>query len=104
MSGVVPSPDEKNLLRIVRAIRDLFEGRSNATGQFTMTLNSATTTVTATNCGLESKIALTPRHANAATEFGAGTWYISAVSQGSFVVTHINSATANRIFDYVIQG
>lgn len=104
MSGNYPAPTEVNPIKLNRSIRDLFEGRSNATGQFTMTQNSATTTVTAINCGPESKIFLTPRHANAATEFGAGTWYISAVGPGSFTVTHVNSATANRTFDYAIQG
>lgn len=104
MSGTVPAPDEKDLRRIVRSIRDLFEGRSNATGQFTMTQSQATTTVTAPNCGSDSKIALIPRTSAAATEYGAGTWYISAVVPGSFTVTHVNSATAGRTFDYVIQG
>lgn len=104
MSGNYPSATERNLAKIVRSIRDLFEGRSNAVGRFTMALNAGSTTVQAPNCGLESKVQLIPRHANAATEYGAGTWYISDVKPGQFTVVHVNSATANRTFDYVIQG
>lgn len=104
MSGNVPSPTERDPLRLNRAIRDLFEGRGNNTGQFTMGISVGSTTVTHPNIGIESTIDIIPRHANAATEFGAGTWYISAVAAGSFTVVHVNSATANRTFDYVIHG
>lgn len=104
MSGVAPAPNETSLLRIVRGIRDLFEGRSNAGGQFTCTLSQATTTVIAPNCGADSRVFLSARHANAAAELGNGTIYVSAVSQGSFTVTHANSATTNRTFDYELKG
>jgi hypothetical protein len=104
MSGNCPSPNETNLPKIVLAVRDLFAGRSNRTGSFTMRTNQATTVVTAPNCGASSVITLTPTTANAATEYGAGTWYISAKAAGSFTVTHTNSATASRTFDYAIQS
>lgn len=104
MSGNFPATNEKDTSRIVQAIRDLFQGRSNAMGSFTCALNEATTTVVHPNVGLESTIHLSPRHANAAAEIGAGTIYISAVGRGSFTVTHANSATANRTFQYAIVG
>ena len=44
MSGNVPALTEKNPVRIVQAIRDLFAGRSNAANQFTLTANTTTTT------------------------------------------------------------
>src|SRR5262245_55268766 len=104
MSGNYPQPSEKDPIRLCRAIRDLYEGRSNAMGQFTIAINQATTVVSAPNCGLESRILLTPRTANAAAELGAGTMYVSAVAPGAFTVTHANNATAGRTFDYAIQG
>lgn len=104
MSGNVPSPNETNLFRIVRGIRDLFEGRRNTTGSVTLTQNVATTTVTHTNFGAASVPILTPMHANAATEVGNGTMYISARANGSFTITHANSATANRTFAYAFDG
>jgi hypothetical protein len=104
MSGLYPSQSETSLPRLVRAIRDLFEGRSNAMGSFTCTQNQGTTTVTHPNVGPESRIMFSPTTAAAATEFGAGTIHISSKALGSFVVTHVNSATAGRTFDYAIQG
>jgi hypothetical protein len=99
-----PSPRETNLVRIVRSIQELWEGRSNAVGQFTCAESAASTVVAAMNCGPNSKIALTPRHANAAAELASGNMYISAVTVGAFTVAHTNAATANRTFDYAISG
>lgn len=102
MSGFFPPPDEKSVLNLVRSIRDLFMGRSNAAGRFTCTINVATTTVTAPNCGPDSEVFLQAVHANAATEVGNGTIYVSAKGLGTFTVTHANNATANRTFAYRI--
>lgn len=88
----------------MRAIRDLFEGRRNTTGTVTLTLNAATTVVTVANFGASSVPILTPTHANAATEVGNGTIYISARANGSFTIAHANSATANRTFLYTFDG
>jgi hypothetical protein len=104
MSGNYPAPQERDIVKLVRSVRDLFEGRSNAMGSFTCTENAATTTVSHPNVGPESKIIITPTTANGAAELGAGTIYISAKALGSFTVTHANSATASRTFDYAIQG
>ncbi len=35
MTGTVPEPNEIDLKRIMRGVRDLFEGRSNACGTLT---------------------------------------------------------------------
>jgi hypothetical protein len=104
LSGNYPVPNENNLTKLVRSIRDLFEGRSNAMGTFTCTENQATTTVSHPNVGPESRIIITPTTANGATELGAGTIYISAKALGSFTVTHANAATLTRTFDYAIVG
>ena len=104
MSGAVPAPNETDLRRIVRGIRDLFEGRSNAVGRFTCTQNQATTVVTAKNCGPASEIFIQALTANAAAEVGNGTIYISARVPGAFTVTHANSATASRTFAYRVAS
>ena len=104
MSGTYLAPQETNVNKIVRAIRDLFEGRSNAMGSFTCTENAATTTVSHPNVGTESRIIITPTTANGAAELGAGTIYISATEQGSFTVTHANGVTEDRTFAYRIVG
>lgn len=106
MTVLVPGLTETDLKKIILTIQQLAAGRSNATGSVTLTQNSATTVVTTRTgtCAPGSKVSLTPTTANAATEFGAGTWYISSVGLDTFTITHINSATASRTFDYFIVG
>jgi hypothetical protein len=104
MSGNCPAPNDTNIFRIVRGIRDLFEGRKNTTGTVTLTLSVATTVVSHVNFGTDSVPFLTPLHANAAAEIGNGTLYVSVRQQGSFTITHANSATANRTFAYSFDG
>jgi hypothetical protein len=53
---------------------------------------------------VNSTILFSPRSANAATEIGNGTMYVSAHSDGSFTITHANSATTGRTFRYAIHG
>jgi hypothetical protein len=104
MSGNVPIPSEKDLYKIVRAVRELFEGRSNAVGTFTLTANAASTTVTAQNCGAGCTVLSFPKTANAAAEIGNGTMYIGTVNNGSFVVIHANNAQTDRTFRYAALG
>lgn len=117
MTVIAPAVTESDLKKINLAIQQLAAGRSNANGTVTLTQNSATTVVT-TRPGTvmpasttpsggtipASHITLTPLTANAATEFGAGTWYISSVGVDTFTITHVNSATASRTFSYAVSG
>lgn len=104
MSGYVPAPDEKDLYKIVRAVRSLYEGRTNAVGAVTLTVNAASTTVSAINCGLGNRVFLMPMTANAAAALA--TTYIQAanVTGGQFVITHANNAQNDRTFGYVVLG
>jgi hypothetical protein len=104
MTAYVPGISETDLKKIVLAIQQLAAGRSNATGSVTLATGSATTTVTTANCAAGSTPILTPTSANAATEVGNGTMFISAVTNGSFMITHANSATAGRTFLYAVLG
>lgn len=111
MTVYLPSIEETDLKKIITAIQQLGAGRSNATGSITLALNVPTTTVDVTANQLAPAIIapgsvpiLVPTTAAAATEFGAGNLYISAVSKGQFTITHTNSATANRTFLYAIIG
>jgi hypothetical protein len=104
MTAYVPGITESDLKKIVLAIQQIAAGRSNATGTVTLATGSATTTVTTSNCAAGSTPILTPATANAATELGNGTIYVSAVANGSFTITHANSATTGRTFLYAILG
>ena len=100
---VLPSA-ETDLRKIVNAINQLTQGRSNANGTFTLTANTTTTTLTSINCGTGSTPTWSPTTANAAAEVGGGTLYVSSVLAGSFVLIHANAATTDRTFKYAIQG
>jgi hypothetical protein len=104
MTAYVPGITETDLKKIVLALQHLAAGRSNAVGSVTLATGSATTTVTTANCAQGSTPILTPASANAAAEMGNGMMYVSAVANGSFTITHTNSATAGRTFLYAILG
>ena len=104
MTAFVPGITETDLKKIILAIQQLAAGRSNATGTVTLVTGSATTVVSAPNCAAGTVPLFTPITANAATEAGNGTMFVSAVASGSFTITHANSTTAGRTFLYVLQG
>lgn len=106
MTVYTPGLNERDLNKIILSLQQLAAGRSNATGTVTLTENSATTVVTTSTgtCAPGSVPILVPTTANAATEYGAGTFYISSVGIDTFTITHVNSATADRTFIYAIIG
>jgi len=73
-------------------------------GEVTLDTNQATTSVSNAAMRSTKKVVLIPTTANAAAELGAGGLYISDKSDGSFTITHANSATTERTFDYLILG
>jgi len=104
MTAYTPGITETDLKKIVLAIQQLAAGRSNAVGSVTLATSVATTIVTDKNCAAGSTPLFTPTTANAAAEMGNGSMYVSAVANGSFTITHANSATAGRTFLYAIVG
>lgn len=99
-----PNQNETSVWQIVQAVRELFEGRSHAVGQASLRASQTTTTVSSPNIGESARISLTPRTANAASELGAGTAYVSSVTNGSFVITHASGLSADRTFDWHALG
>jgi hypothetical protein len=104
MAGNPPHARESNPVRLAQAIRELFQGRSNAVGSVTLTANAATTTVTADNCGLDSKVFLMATTANAAAEAGGTALRVSSVARGEFTITHANNAQNDRTFFWLAIG
>jgi hypothetical protein len=113
MAGFLGAPEyeknHENLFRkTLRVLAGIMQGKTNNTDSVTLTANSATTTVTlaAGRLGAETVILFMPTTANAATEFGAGTMYVSSlnVANNQFVITHVNNAQNNRSFRYVLIG
>lgn len=103
--NAVDEPWYRDLAGVTNAI---IQGRTNNTGSLTLTANTATSTVTEAPLRLStnSVILLSPKTANAATEFGSGNLYVSNidVNAKTFTITHTNAATTDRDFDYAIIG
>jgi hypothetical protein len=101
--------DHANLLRkLIRVIHGAMQGKTNNTDSVTLTANSATTLVTLAEgrLGQDTVILFMPTTAHAATEFGAGTFYVSSrdVAFRTFTITHVNNAQNDRTFKYALIG
>lgn len=83
------------------AIRQLIDGRSNATGSVTLTNGATTTTVSRTNCNENAAVLLFPKNLNAAGVVAST--FVSSITKTGFVITHTNLATT-RTFGYVVIG
>jgi hypothetical protein len=104
MTAYVLSPDEQDRRKVNTAINQLAQGRSNAAGTVTLTVNQASTTVTAQNCGVGSVVLLSALTPHAAAEIGNGTIWVSAVAKGSFTLGHANNVQNDRTFGWVALG
>ncbi len=101
---ITPALTETRLLPVIRAVRELAAGRSNATGSFDLAASPAViTTVTAPNCGEGTVPAISAANAAAAAELASGNCFVSAVRRAEFDVSHSASAST-RSFRYALQG
>jgi hypothetical protein len=85
-----------------RTINELLKGRANNVGEVTLDANTTTTTISDIRIKLSMTAVLIPRTANAAAAMT--NVYISAVADGSITLTHANTATVDRTFDYILHG
>lgn len=104
MTAYVPGLEEKDIKKVIRSVRELASGRSNATGRVTLKASATTTIVADQNCALGTVPLLVPTTADAAAELKNGTLFITVVANGSFTITHANSPSTNRIFLYAFIG
>lgn len=102
MAGI--NAGEERVWKIVSALLDVFRGRTNATGEFTCTTGATSTTVDNDIVSADDAILLMPTTPNAALEWANGLLCIQSVTAGQFVVTHTNSALADRTFRYLVAG
>ncbi len=100
--AVIPQ-SERDLSKIVTMLRQVAEGRNNATGSFSCISNRASTAVLAVNCAASTSVLLTPTNSHAATEIGAGSVWVSSVVSGTFWVTHA-SVSSTRTFLFAAIG
>jgi hypothetical protein len=88
----------------IRRINELLQGRANVTLEVTLAAGAATTTVRDARISEQAFVEFMPLTANAATEKGAGTLYVSAQTAGEMTVTHVNNGQTDRTFRLAILG
>ncbi len=88
--------------RLFRTLEGIMEGRTRNYGTFTLTANVTTTTVLDARFETHQSLVWGPTTANAAAAMT--NVYVSTKNAGSFVLTHSNTATSDRTFNYVIVG
>lgn len=99
----VDDPDERrHRERLASAVNALIAGKADVVGTFTLAANVTTTTVTDNKFESNMAVVWAPTTANAAGALAG--LYLSARAQGSFTLTHANTATTDRTFVYVRLG
>lgn len=95
-------PATATTLQIATTTNEMLKGRANNVGSVTLTAGATTTTIADIRIKQTMTAVLIPRTANAAA--AVTNVYISAVADGSITLTHANTATVDRTFDYILHG
>lgn len=85
---------------IAEAVDGVLEGKLRSTGDVTLAISAATTTLIDRRIGPFSFIGFMPQTANAA----AGTIYVTAQGDGTATLNHANNAQADRTYRYLVIG
>lgn len=94
------------LRRMWESLQAMRKGKIECVTSVTLTANAATTTLTDIRLSPQSVVVFDPQTANAATELYGGTMYVLTANRGdgSWVITHTNSAVTTRTFQVAILG
>ena len=90
---------DEGLRQVSERVNDIGRGRTNASGEVTLTNSQTTTVVNDVNVSADSEVLLMAKTADAAAEQA----YVSNTANGSFTITHANAVTT-RTFGYLIAG
>tara|TARA_Y100000310_G_C20501876_1_gene724415 strand:- start:618 stop:1001 length:384 start_codon:yes stop_codon:yes gene_type:complete len=102
--------DWRGLIEWVRdtttILQGVLQGKLNATGTVTLDANSATTTISDIRIGADTVVILMPTSANAAADFGAGTFYLTYpnAANDAAVINHADNANTDKTFTYTLIG
>lgn len=88
-----------NNREIADVINNVLDGKINAIGAFTCSINQGSTTITDLRVGVDSVILTMATTANASLD----NLYITTTKQ-QFTVNHNNNSQADRTFKYVVIG
>ena len=92
--------DQRAVAEVVRGIMD---GKTNNTGEITLTQAATSTTLTDRRIGPTTVILFMPLNDHAADEFAHGHMYVSSRGQGTATITHGNHMN-EMLFAYALIG
>ena len=96
--------NETDLRKVNAVVRQLMEGRSNATGSVTFSTDATSKTVTAPTVGASSIIVLMPQTSAAAAALATSYIPSTGVTPGAFVIQHSSSTSTSRLFGWIALG
>ena len=100
----VPGRNNADLTKINQAIEQIDQGRLNCSGTFTLAAGVTTTTVKAPTVASGTEIVFSPATANAAGALGTTYILPANITAGSFIVSHANAGSTDRIFNFIAIG
>ncbi len=86
---------------IAQVVNLILDGKSNATGTVTLTVSSATTTLSDRRIGIDTVVHFEPTTANAKSE---GTPWQNGHGNGVVTLNHANNSQSDRSYRYSILG
>ena len=95
---------EEWIRQIAESVRNIMDGKINATGTVTLAANQATTTLNDVRIGRDTQVKLTATTANGATAIATTYQTYPNANKQLAVINHANNAQVDRTFGYVLLG
>ena len=94
---------KEHLRQIAASVHQLFDGKVNATGTVTLTVDSLTTTLVDPRIGADTQVHLVASTDSAGGEVGVYQT-LPNTTKGQATLNHGDSSTADRTFYYTLLG
>mgnify|MGYP003655848407 FL=1 len=91
---------------VATILNGVLQGKLNATGTVTLSASATSTTLTDIRIGADTVVHLIPTTANASSDFGAGTFYVTYpnAEEEKAVINHANNSNTDKTFAYILIG
>lgn len=101
-----PHPENLRLWipRLTTIVNGILAGRMNVTGEFTLTVNQASTTISDARIAFSSALLPIALTANAAAVVASLYVPSATVMNGSAVIQHPNNANTDKTFRFAVLG
>lgn len=100
----IPPHGTDDKRHIAEVLRNIYSGRLDWGGEFTLTTSASTTTVIDTRVNVNKVVVWSPMTTNAAAALANTRIESAGYQDGQFVLTHANNGQTDRIFRYIVMG